>query len=63
MFRMNIRVFQEYVIFVELLFLIVIIWFVLEFVINKIEFRYDLVFILCIVFVLYDFYVVDQGFY
>lgn len=59
MFRMNIRVFLEYVIFVELLFLIVIIWFVLEFVINKIEFRYDLVFILCIVFFLYDFYVVD----
>lgn len=49
MFRMNTRVLYEYVIFVELLLLIVITWPVLEFAINKIEFRYDLVFIPCTV--------------
>lgn len=50
MFRMNTRVLLEHVIFVELLLLIVITWPVLEFAINKIEFRYDLVFIPCTVF-------------
>lgn len=50
MFRMNTRVLLEHVIYAELLLLIVITWPVLEFAINKIEFRYDLVFIPCTVF-------------
>lgn len=54
MLRMNTRVLLEHVIFVELLLLIVITWPVLEFVINKIEFR-------CTVFASYDFHAVDQG--
>lgn len=48
--RMNTRVLLEHVIYAELLLLIVITWPVLEFAINKIEFRYDLVFIPCTVF-------------
>lgn len=47
---MNTRVLLEHVIYAELLLLIVITWPVLEFAINKIEFRYDLVFIPCTVF-------------
>lgn len=50
MFRMNTRVLLEHVIYAELLLLIVITWPVLEFAINKIEFRYDLVFLPCTVF-------------
>lgn len=61
MFRMNTRVLLEHVIYAELLLLIVITWPVLEFAINKIEFRYDLVFIPCTVFASYDFHAVDQG--
>lgn len=61
MFRMNTRVLLEHVIYAELLLLIVITWPVLEFAINKIEFRYDLVFLPCTVFASYDFHAVDQG--